>query len=102
MITKKNTNDFRVAFSSPIDSTNYYLSWAITYRDPELYTYRQESGFRWFDTMGRFDCTHGFDMVEISMERVSQIGVILQESEGWLLQEAAVNPVLDDYGLLLD
>jgi methionine-rich copper-binding protein CopC len=102
MITKKNTNNFKVAFSSPIDSTNYYLSWAITYRDPELYTFRQESGFRLFDTMGRFDCTHGFDMVEINMERVSQVGVILQENDGWLLQEDAVNPILDDYGLLLD
>lgn len=102
MITKKNTNNFIVQFSSPMDSTNYYLSWAITYRDPEIFTYRQESGFRWFDTMGRFDCTHGFDMVDITMTHVPQEGVILQENEYWLLQEAAVDEDLDEYGLLLD
>ena len=52
--------------------------------------------------MGRFDCTHGFDMVEITMDVVSQQGVILQENEGWLLQEDAININDDDYGLLLD
>jgi len=102
MITKKNTNNFRIALSSPIDSTNYYLSWAITYRDLEVFTYRQESGFRLFDTMGKFDCTHGFDMVEISMDVIPSDGVILQENEEWLLQEDAVDEDNDDYGLILD
>jgi methionine-rich copper-binding protein CopC len=102
IVTQKNTNDFTVRYSGPIDSSNYYLSWAITYRTEEEYLYRQESGFRLFDTMGRFDCTHGFDMVEITMEQVSQVGVIIQENEGWLLQEDAVITSDDDYGLLLD
>ena len=102
IVTQKNNNNFTVRFSSPIDSGNYYLSWAITYRTEQTYLYRQESGFRLFDTMGRFDCTHGFDMVEITMDVVSQQGVILQENEGWLLQEDAININDDDYGLLLD
>jgi len=102
IVTQKNTNNFTVRFSSPIDSPNYKLCWAITYRSTQEYVYRQESGFRLFDTMGRFDCTHGFDMFEVRMEVVSQDGVILQENEGWLLQEDAILPSVNDYGLLLD
>ena len=100
IVSKKDNDTFRVRFSSPIDSTNYYLSWAITYRPEEEYLYRQESGFRLFDTMGRFDCTHGFDMLELTIETPSQSGVILTESDVWLLQEAAVDENVDDYGLL--
>jgi len=96
----KNPQNFNVRFSGPIDSTNYYLSWSITYRAEEEYLYRQESGFRLFDTMGRFDCSHGFDIVKISIESVSQQGVIIQENEGWILQEAAVDTGEDDYGIL--
>ena len=87
IITQKNTENFTMRFSSPIDSTNYYLAWAITFRTEEEYLFRQESGFREFDSMGTFDCTHGFDMVEISIEVTSQLGVILKEDDGWLLQE---------------
>jgi len=101
LVTQKNTNNFQIRFSDFIDSTNYYISWAITYRTEEEFLHRQESGFRLFDTMGRFDCTHGFDMVEISIEPVLQIGVILQENEGWLLQEDAVDILTDDYGISL-
>ena len=102
IVTQKNNNNFTVRFSSPIDSGNYKLCWAITYRSTQEYIYKQESGFRLFDTMGRFDCTHGFDMFEVRMEVVSQDGVILQENEGWLLQEDAILPSINDYGLLLD
>lgn len=102
LVTQKNPQNFNVRFSGPIDSTNYYLSWSITYRAEEEYLYRQESGFRLFDTMGRFDCSHGFDIVEVSVESVSQQGVIIQENEGWILQEAAIDIGDDDYGILWD
>jgi len=87
LLTKKDNDNFTVAFSSPIDSTNYYLSYAITHKPVEEFVYRQESGFRLYDTMGRFDCTHGFDSVEIELQVLSQQGVILQENDGWLLLE---------------
>ncbi|MEE9574168.1 MAG: hypothetical protein V3W20_14025 [Candidatus Neomarinimicrobiota bacterium] len=87
IITQKNSNNFTVRFSSPIDSTSYYIAWVITFTTEEEFLYTQESGFRLFDTMGTFDCTHGFDMVEISVEVVPQTGVILRENEFWLLQE---------------
>jgi len=84
----KTTDNFSVKFSGPIDSTNYYLAWAITFRPEEEYSFRQESGFRLFDTMGTFDCSHGFDMVEITMEAGEpQLGALLQENDFWLLQE---------------
>jgi methionine-rich copper-binding protein CopC len=102
LVTQKNSNNFTIQFSSPIDSTNYYLSWAITDKAEEESLYRQESGFRLFDTMGRFDCSHGFDIVEIYLETVSQEGVIIQENEGWILQEAAIDPNDNEYGLLLE
>jgi methionine-rich copper-binding protein CopC len=103
LVTKKNNTDFSVKFSGVMDSTNYYLSWHVTNRAEEEYLTRQESGFRLFDTMGRFDCTHGFDMVEIYLESVTQDGVIIQEDtngNGWILQEAAIDEGVDDYGLL--
>jgi len=98
IVTNKTASEFKIRFSSPIDSTNYYLSWAITFTTEEEYLFRQDSGFRLFDTMGTFDCTHGFDSVEISIDVVSQIGLILweegvgqgsltQEDGGGLLQE---------------
>ena len=90
IISQKNSENFKIRFSSPIDSTNYYLSWSITFRTEEEYLFRQESGFREFDSMGTFDCTHGFDSVEISIEVLSQLGAILWEDdvvEGWLVQE---------------
>jgi len=87
LLTRKDNNNFTIAFSSPIDSTNYYLSYAITHKPVEEYLYRQESGFRLYDTMGTFDCTHGFDSVEVEVQVLAQQGVILQENDGWLLLE---------------
>ena len=95
---QKNTNNFTVKFSSPIDSTNYYLAWAITYKPAEEYHVQQESGFRLYDTMGTYDCTHGFDMVDISMEVFSQLGVLLQENDYWLLQDGGDS---DGYAILV-
>lgn len=94
IITQKNQDNFSIRFSSPIDTGNYKLSWALVYRSEQIYTYRQESGFRHFDTMGRFDCTHGFDMVEITMDEFSQSGVIVQENTYWILQEEGIGGFL--------
>ena len=46
--------------------------------------YYQSGGFRDFDVEGRFDCTHGFDLVQITVEDTSYI---LQENDAFLLQE---------------
>jgi len=95
IVSEKNSDNFKVRFSSLIDSTNYYLSWAIPFTTEEVYLYRQDSGFRMFDTMGTFDCTHGFDSVEISISVLTQLGVILQEDGFWLLQENGAELLLE-------
>jgi len=92
-ITKKDLDEFEVSFSGPMDSTNYYLSWTI--EQEGVYEYRQESGFRNFDSAGRFDCTTGFDLVEIRAEYVVETGAILQENDYLVLQENSGKLLLD-------
>jgi len=92
--TDKTITGFTVNFSSIIDSNDYYLSWII----PDISSpgfsqldYYQSGGFRIFDDEGSFDCTHGFDLVEITIE--DALGFILLEQEdtpgvpAFLLQE---------------
>ena len=95
IVSDKNTNNFTIRFSSPIDSTSYYLCWAVTFTSEELYLFRQDSGFRMFDTMGTFDCTHGFDSVVISVSTASDLGAILQENSAFLEQENGAELLLE-------
>ena len=89
VVTDKSLNSFRVQFSGTIDSAGtYYIHWLIPNYTPflfDLLEYYQTSGFRDFDSEGRFDCTHGFDHVEITVERVCNS--LLQEDGFNLLQE---------------
>ena len=61
--------------------------------DSTNFVYYQTGGFADFDTGGMMDCTHGFDMVQITIEE--DIGYILQETGDQLLQQ-------NDYGLQLE
>lgn len=54
--------------------------------------YTQSGGFAQFDKEGTFDCTHGFDVVQIEVESVSSY--LLQENGDKILQE-------DGFGILL-
>ena len=53
--------------------------------DSTNFTYYQTGGFADFDTGGVFDCTHGFDMVQITIEE--NLAYLLKEDEGYLLLE---------------
>jgi len=103
IITDKSINGFTVTFDSPIDSPNYELMWSRpigTSLVPDEYKYYQSGGFANFDgvpawdgtaytyvegTEGRFDCTHGFDLVQIEIE--DSIEFLLQENGDYLLQQ---------------
>jgi len=79
--TDKTLTGFTVNFSSIIDSDNYYLSWIIPDVSSPGFSqldYYQSGGFRIFDDEGSFDCTHGFDLVEITIE--DALGFILVDS----------------------
>jgi hypothetical protein len=54
--------------------------------DSTNFTYYQTGGFADFDTGGMFDCTHGFDMIQIT----------IQENIAYLVQETGDNLLLDD------
>jgi len=54
--------------------------------------YYQSGGFRDFDSEGTFDCTHGFDLVQITVEDV--IAYLLQETGFYLLQENGARIIL--------
>lgn len=56
-----------------------------TVTDSTAFHYFQSGGFADFDTGGSFDCTHGFDLVEITVEE--NLAYILKEDGGYLLQE---------------
>ncbi len=103
IVTDKAINGFTVTFDSPIDSPNYQLMWSrplgASLHSRE-YDYYQTGGFVNFDgvpafdstayvyvegTQGRFDCTHGFDMVQIEIEDVTEY--LLQENASYILQE---------------
>ena len=51
--------------------------------DATNFTYYQTGGFADFDTGGMFDCTHGFDMIQITIEEPA--GFLLKQDEGYLL-----------------
>ena len=51
--------------------------------DSTNFTYYQTGGFADFDTGGMFDCTHGFDMVQITIEE--NLAYLLKEDGGYLL-----------------
>jgi len=90
IVTAKDITGFTVKFSSPIDSTNYVLSWAmpvsssIWFKDGTWI--RQTGQFRDFDVEGTFDCTHGFDQVDIGI--FDDFSFLLQENGDYLLQES--------------
>ncbi len=87
-ILEKTQTHFTIQFSDIIDNLgNYYLSWIIPYniRQYSTYNYYQTGGFRDFDEEGTFDCTHGFDMIDISVETVTNF--MLQENYDYLLLE---------------
>jgi len=79
---------FTVKFSGVIDTIgNYCLSWIIPYNilQYDWYHYYQTGGFRDLDSEGTFDCTHGFDLVDIKTE--TETNYLLQENGDYLLQE---------------
>lgn len=87
VVTSKQPNYFTVKFSGIIDSDNYFVSWSIpSLSEYEWLQYYQSGGFRDFDSDGMFDCTHGFDLVQITVEGSSD-GFLLQEDTYHLLQE---------------
>ena len=88
IIIDKNSTYFTVKFSGIIDAIgNYCLSWIIPYNIQQYfcYHYYQTGGFRDLDSEGTFDCTHGFDLIDIKTESVTNY--LLQENGGYLLQE---------------
>jgi hypothetical protein len=84
---------------TPIDSTGYVTSEIISGEPPQFiddtsttyvtdstnFVYYQSGGFADWDTGGMFDCTHGFDLVQITIEEITP--AILKEDGSFLLQE---------------
>ena len=65
--------------------------------DSTAFTYYQTGGFADFDTGGMFDCTHGFDMVQITIqERPDALPYLLQETGDKLLQENGDGLLLEE------
>jgi len=62
--------------------------------DSTAFHYFQSGGFADFDTGGSFDCTHGFDLVEITIEE--NLAYILKEDGGYLLQESGFRLQLEE------
>lgn len=88
IITAKDIFGFTIQLSGITDSTNYYVSWAETIPSNILfsdYAYSQTGQFRDFDDDGVFDCTHGADQCNITVETV--INYLLLETGDYLLQE---------------
>lgn len=102
-VTDKTIYGFNVTFDSPIDSGNYELLWSIPLNaslQAEEFQYYQSGGFENFDgvpaldgtsyvyvedTEGHFDCTHGFDLVQIEIQDITEF--LLQENGDYILQE---------------
>lgn len=87
-VIEKSITSFKVKFSSPIDSNNYYFAWDVVGAENKLdeLLFIQTGGFRHFDQEGTFDCTHGFDLISITIEDITDY--ILQEDGFYLLQES--------------
>jgi hypothetical protein len=77
------------AVNTPFDSTSCQAY------DSTNFTYFQTGGFADFDKGGMFDCTHGFDLVQITIEENVFESYILKEDGGKLLLE-------DGGGILLE
>jgi len=86
-VIEKTITSFKIKFSSPIDSNNYYLAWEVVGAENKLdeFLFIQTSGFRHFDEEGVFDCTHGFDLISITIEDITDY--LLLEDNFYLLQE---------------
>jgi methionine-rich copper-binding protein CopC len=86
-VIEKTITSFKIKFSSPIDSNNYYLAWEVVGAENKLdeFLFIQTGGFRHFDEEGVFDCTHGFDLISITIEDVTDY--LLLEDGFYLLQE---------------
>jgi len=86
-VIEKGITSFKVKFSSPIDSNNYYFAWNVVGAENKLdeLLFIQTGGFRHFDEEGTFDCTHGFDLISITIEDITDY--LLQEDGFYLLQE---------------
>jgi len=86
-VIEKGITSFKVKFSSPIDSNNYYFAWDVVGAENKLdeLLFIQTGGFRHFDQEGTFDCTHGFDLISITIEDITDY--LLQEDGFYLLQE---------------
>lgn len=96
IVTEKTTSGFTVRFSGNLTTGNYKLLWFVPAGAEEITFYRQTSGFRDYDSDGTFDCTHGFDSVEITIEGgLGDLGFILQENGQKILQETG-------YGLFIE
>jgi len=75
---------------NPLDSTSSIV--ADSTGDTVVDWYYQSGGFRDFDSEGSFDCTHGFDLVQITVDDV--VGFLLQETGDNLLLESGGRIVL--------
>lgn len=95
IVTQKNAGAFTVEFSAPLDSANYKISWAVTPSETtyDTFTYYQSGNWHDFDTEGRFDCTHGFDLVFIDL--LPGLPAIQLENGEYLLQENGGRLLLD-------
>jgi len=94
-VIEKTEVGFTVELSGPALSTNYTMSWIVPNQTtPGIvnFEYYQSGGFRDFDSEGTFDCTHGFDLVQITVEDV--IAYLLQETGYYLLQENGYRIIL--------
>ena len=87
IVTEKTRTGFYVKFSSPTPTANYSISWAIVPQEVEFdnYTYFQSGEFRPFDENAKYDCTHGFDRIEIEFATIGYF--LLTEGGGYLEQE---------------
>ena len=65
-------------------TSTYFLDTTSGDTLAQLTTYYQSGGFADFDSEGTFDCTHGFDLIEIEMEETSVPVYLLQEDGGKL------------------
>jgi hypothetical protein len=93
---------------TPIDSDGYVTSETISGNPPDFiddtsvtyvfdstsFLYYQSGGFADWDKGGMFDCTHGFDLVQITIEEVTP--AILKEDGDFLLQENGGKLLVED------
>ena len=91
LITSKTIDSITVELSGATDSTSYSLLWfspKLEFEVKEVFSmdYWQFGGFRDFDEEGTFDCTHGFDLVFITVEEALP-SYLLLENNDHLLQE---------------